>query len=331
MLINTLISLVNAHFAVLVLIASIGLGALWIGGDLLCKGASSLATRLAISPIIIGLTIVSAATSMPELITSLYGAYRGNPGIATGNIIGSNLVNSTLILGIAALIFPIHVHLQLIKKEVPFLILATLFFSGIAYTLQIPKWAGILLLIGGLVYLRYITSKNTQFSQTKTKTKHIKISITPLSLKRSWIYIALSILMLEIGAEMLVESSIEMALRWGVSDALIGLTIVALGTSLPELATSVVAALQKQSDICVGNIVGSNLFNLFFIGGSVASLMPLAIDSHLLYFDIPALLAITLIFSVILITDRAVTRTEGFVLLLAYIIIITISIGIELY
>tara|TARA_B100001248_G_scaffold262395_1_gene258088 strand:- start:25184 stop:26104 length:921 start_codon:yes stop_codon:yes gene_type:complete len=296
-----------------------------MGGDWLCKGASSLALRLKVSPIIIGLTIVSAATSLPEMITSLAGALQGSSGIALGNVIGSNLANSGLILGIAALVYPITIHSRIIRKEVPFLILVTGLFSIFCYTGVIQRWMG-LILIGLLaVYILFLIRQSTKVDKLIEREYTQGIPQETYSILGSLLFIAGGSLFLAFGAELAVDTAIELAYRLNVSDTLIGLTLIAIGTSLPELAACVIAAKRGQSDLCAGNIMGSNLFNLLFIGGGVSAIIPLGVDPSLLGIEIPALVITTLLLSLICLTDLTVTRLEGALLVLLYMCVILLS------
>lgn len=310
---------------ILGLILVIGFILLFIGGEVLCKGAESLALRLKVNPVIIGLTIVASATSMPELVTSMYGAAIGSEGIAVGNIVGSNIVNVSLILGVAALIKPLTIHAQLIKKEVPILILVTAVFSVFCFNGSLSRVKGILLFLGFVIYTFYV------IKSAKSESKKVKQEIAEdleserRSLLYCWAFIIGGTICLHFGADFLVNTSIEFAHRVGISEMLIGLTLVAVGTSLPELATSLSAAMRGQFDICVGNIVGSNIFNILFIGGSVAAIFPLEFDRRLVELEIPAMFLLTIVLLWFFVTENNVKRWEGFVLVVMYVVIIILT------
>lgn len=303
----------------------LGLGALFMGADGLCRGASSLALRLKIRPIIVGLTIVSVATSLPEMITSLAGALQSSPGIALGNIIGSNLVNGSLILGIAALINPITVQNRLVRKEIPLLILVTIVFSLFCYTGMIERWMGYVLLVCLFSYIIFLTKQSSTLDKAIQNEYTQEISHCPHSPFKSTLLILGGSLLLALGAELTIRPAVEMAQRLGVNDLLVGLTVVAIGTSLPELAASIIAAKRGQSDLCIGNIVGSNLFNILLIGGGVSAIIPLEVNASLGIVEIPALLIMTFVLSLLCLTHLTITRLEGALLLMLYVFFMILS------
>jgi len=307
------------------LIISGGLLFLFLGGESLCKGAESLAIHLNINPLVIGLTIVAIATSLPELVTSMYAAVANSPDIAIGNIVGSNLVNITLILGVAAIISPIKIHLRIIKKEMPILMGVSLLFFIFCFSETIPRWQGFILLILFLGYMVFVIRAAKVESSALKKTFEVNVKTEKRSLLISWVYIIGGAVLLHFGAEFLVKSSIEIAYRLGISETLIGLTIVAIGTSLPELAASIAAARRGQSDICAGNIIGSNLFNMMLIGGSVSSIFTLKVDPELLKIELPAMIVFTAIIWYFFTSEKKVTRLEGFTLVVLYVILIAFS------
>ncbi|MEM8549388.1 MAG: calcium/sodium antiporter [Verrucomicrobiota bacterium] len=315
---------------ILCLLLAVGLAALCFGGDWLARGAASLALLWKISPVVVGLTIVSIATSMPEMITAIIAAAQGNSGLAVGNIIGSNLGNIGLILGIAALITPIRIQWRLIRQEVPILVLITLLFTLlclIGYTLSgvLGRIEGVLLLAGAVAYLVFLTlqSRGNQGAVVEEYEDELANPIQNI-----WACLGLIILAgaaLWAGAELLVNSSVVLARRMEISDELIGLTIVAIGTSLPELAASVAAALRKQTDIIAGNIVGSNVFNMLLVGGGVATVYPVQIDGKLFLLEYPAMILLTVLLWILFFTQRKVSRMEGGLLLVIYGLILTLA------
>jgi cation:H+ antiporter len=302
----------------------VGLLCLTFGGDWLTNGAAAVSVNLKINPVIVGLTVVSMATSMPELVTSLLAA-KESPGLAIGNILGSNVANISLILGITALIAPLAIQLRLIRREVPILIAVTILFTVFAVG-GFARWEGVILLCLTAAYLAYVVRGarsepdvvNAEFMEEVKEASHISVA------KACWL-VLLGALLLALGADTLVGSSVELASRMGVSDALIGLTIVAIGTSLPELAASVAAARSGHSDICAGNIVGSNLFNLLLIGGCVSSIIPFPVDSGLFKVEFPAVILLTVLLLWFFKTGHVVSRREGVVLLLLYLGVLSLS------
>jgi len=304
----------------LILFLLIGFAALNFGGDYLTDGAVTIATNLNISKAVVGLTIVSMATSMPEMITSLLAA-KTSPGLALGNILGSNIANIGLILGITALIIPLTVQQRLIRREVPLMIGVTLLFTLFAIG-GFERWEGFVMLAILPVYLYFVIRWAKRDPEEAQETSE---ETEACSTKKGLGFVVAGSALLAIGADVLVGTSVELAGRLGVSDVLIGLTIVAIGTSLPELAASVSAARSGHGDICVGNVIGSNLFNILLIGGAVASLIPIPVDPILFRMEFPALLFITLLFLVLYKNGRRVTAKEGLFLLFSYFSIIALS------
>jgi len=328
------LALINLPFGdfpawILLVLLVAGLVGLTFGGDWLTKGAAAISVNLKINPVVVGLTVVSMATSMPELFTSLLAA-KDSPGLAIGNILGSNIANIGLILGITALISPLVIQMRLIRREVPILLAVTVLFILFAIN-GLTRIEGIILLVITAAYLTFTVrgAKQEPDSVSSEFMEEIE-EATGKTNGTACFLILLGTACLALGADILVGSSVEIAGRLGVSDVLIGLTIVAIGTSLPELAASVAAARSGHSDICAGNIVGSNLFNLLLIGGSVATFVPFGVDPSLFYFEFPALLLLTALLLWFFKTGHVVTLVEGVVLLLLYVIILTVSALLQL-
>ncbi|MEM7791180.1 MAG: calcium/sodium antiporter, partial [Verrucomicrobiota bacterium] len=271
----------------------LGFVGLTLGGDWLTQGAAAISVNLKISPVVIGLTVVSIATSMPEMVTSLVAA-KSSPELAMGNILGSNVANIGLILGVAALISPLAVQMRLIRREVPFLVLITILFSIFSWE-GLSRWEGVVMLSITVCYLVYVV-RSAKDESLEIEAKFQEQQAGADFRKSNWQAFALVVaggILLALGAKSLVDSSVEIASRLGVSETLIGLTIVAIGTSLPELAASVAAARSGHGDICAGNVVGSNLFNILLIGGGVATLVPIPVAATLFYVEFPAMLGLT--------------------------------------
>lgn len=318
-------------FILLSVFLTVGLAFLFFGGEALCKGAAGLALHMNINPIIIGLTIVALATSMPELVTSLYSAFQDAPGIAVGNIVGSNLANVGLVLGIAAVIAPIKVHARLIRKEVPILMGVTLVYWIMGLGGVVSRVEGIILLVGLFAFLILVVRTAREDKKLVKEVVVIEKEAAELTLGKCWIYVVVGAVLLHFGAEFLVNSSIQVASRLGVSETLIGLTIVAIGTSLPELAASISAARRGHSDICVGNVIGSNLFNILFIGGTVSTIAPLEINSSLLWVDYPAMILMTAVLWYFFVSGHKVTRREGVGLIGLYFVVIGVSTAAKIF
>lgn len=255
-----------------------GLALLIKGADWLVEGASTFAKKKKVSDLAIGLTIVAFGTSAPELIVNVFASWQGHQDIVFGNVIGSNNFNLLAILGIAGLITPLVVQSSTVWKEIPMSLIAAviLFFLvnslGMADNNVLSRMDGVILLVLFGLFLFYV------YKQLKTAPETAVEFTSGLSNTKIWIYILLGLAGLVIGGRLVVDSAMEMAASMGVSEKIIGLTIVAAGTSLPELATSVTAALKKNNDIAVGNIIGSNIFNIFFILGVSAVVNPIGYD-----------------------------------------------------
>ncbi|MFP4261496.1 MAG: calcium/sodium antiporter [Opitutales bacterium] len=309
---------------VLALVLLAGFAGLAFGGDWLTSGAAAISVNLQISPVVVGLTVVSMATSMPELMTSLLAA-KDSPGIAIGNIVGSNVANSGLILGVTAIIAPLAVRSRLIRREMPFLVVVTVLFTYFAWA-GFVRIEGLILLVLTVGFLVYIvrTAKRDKDALAADMLEEVE-KASRLSSRKAAGILFVGTLALALGADLLVGGSVELASRFGVSDALIGLTIVAIGTSLPELAASVAAARSGHSDICAGNIVGSNLFNLMLIGGSVATITPFPVDATLFRVEFPAMLLFTVLLLWFFKSGHIVSRAEGVVLLLLYVLVLSLS------
>jgi len=247
------------------------------GADLLVDGSASIAKKLKISSIVIGLTIVAFGTSAPEFIVNIFANVRGNSEIAIGNILGSNIANILLILGISAIIYPITAKKNTVLKEIPLSLLAAIVLGLMANDLIIDgaSFSGITRIDGFILLSFFIIFLYYTFGITKSDKDIVEEEIKVFSYSKAVIFIILGLAGLVIGGKWIVDGAIKIAELFNISQSLIGLTIVAIGTSLPELATSAIAAYKKQSDIAIGNVVGSNIFNIFWILGASAIIRPL--------------------------------------------------------
>ena len=287
-----------------------GFVALLIGGESLVKGAVATAQRLRIPPMVIGLTLVGFGTSTPELLTSIQAALDGAPGIAVGNVVGSNIANILLIVGVSALIAPIAVGKRGFRQDMGFMIGATVLFMAIAATGQLGRTSALALLFGLTLFL-ILSLRRTDADAPEIDTPNLSVPIALL-------YFAGGLLITLLGARFLVKGAIGLAEDMGVSQAVIGLTIVAVGTSLPELVTSVLAARRGHSDVALGNIVGSNIFNIFGILGATAMVKPIPIPAEIVAYDNWVMLGASLVLIGACVTHWRISRREGAVMLGLY-------------
>ena len=292
--------------------------------DRFVVGASALAYNLNVSPLIIGLTIVSLGTSAPEILVSAVASLQGNGGLAIGNALGSNIINIALILGVTALIVPLKVHSSIVRREMPVLIGVMLLGLMLLLDGRLGQFDGIVLLSGMALMLLWMTRIGI-----KEKSSHDPISEefadevpTNLSMPRAGFWIVVGGLCLLGSSKLLVWGAVAIAHAMGVSDLIIGLTIVAMGTSLPELAASVMSALKNEHDIAIGNIIGSNIFNLLAVLGLQGLLNPGPFDAIVLTRDYPVMLGLTVLFFIMAYGFRGpgrINRFEGALLVLAFV------------
>ncbi len=303
-----------------IIILILGIVLLFIGSTLLVDGAASTAIMFAVRPVIVGLTIVSFATSAPELLVSLVAAVKGSEGISIGNILGSNVINIALVLGISAVIKPVVIKRQIVTVEIPYMLFISFIFWLICMDSNIGRVDGFILI--SLLFLFLI------YSITTAKDKDTRVEIIKPSFKivsKNFIYIIIGIVMLSYGANFVVQEAIIMAEKIGLSQTFIGISIVALGTSLPELATSAVAAAKGESDISVGNVVGSNLFNICLVMGIVGLFNPMAIDKTLHYFQFPFMMFICFVLWLIAFFNHGIGKKTGYFFITLFIVYILIS------
>lgn len=290
-----------------------GILLLYIGAESLVRGSSRLAGHFGIPPLIIGLTIVAFGTSAPELTVSISAALKGASDVAVGNVIGSNIFNIAVILGITALIRPPSVHLDLIRREIPFMIFVSMVGFGLVSFGYIPRIAGIILFLGLCAYT--VFSIRAAKRQPDGQQPDLSTERSPVWICGVLIVVGLGVLVL--GSNLFVAGSVAMARDFGISEAIIGLTIVAAGTSLPELATSLVAAIKKESDVAIGNIVGSNIFNILCILGLTASIQPIEVGGIGIR-DAAFMLGLSILLLPFAFSKRSISRAEGCVFLSIY-------------
>jgi cation:H+ antiporter len=290
----------------------IGLAGLFFGGEALVRGSTSIAHRLSISTFVIGLTVVGFGTSTPELLVSVQAAMRGVPDIAIGNIIGSNIANILLIVGVSALIWPIRANGSAYGRDTAFVIASGLMLVPLFALGEVGRVAGLALVTGLIVYLVWTFLK----AGSGAADTAVETVAPPLVVSLLWVGFGLAALLL--GARFLVDGAVSIARDFGVSEAFIGLTIVAVGTSLPELATSLVAAFRRQSDIAIGNILGSNIFNILGILGATALIAPIPVAPRFLSFDLPVMIAASILLTALLLKRPQIGRGIGAMMLLGY-------------
>ena len=301
------------------LVLILGLALLYFGAEGLVRGSSSLALRLGVGPLLVGLTVVAFGTSTPELAVSLKATYLGQGDISVGNVVGSNICNVGLILGFSALIIPIKVASQIVRVDTPVMIGVTALAVALLYDGALSRVEGILLFVLLIAYVVFsIRLARQQASDPLAGEFAEEIKISKRGVWQDIAFIIGGLVMLVFGARFLVDAAIDIAKAFGLSEAVIGLTIVALGTSLPEFATSLVAALKKEADIAVGNAVGSNIFNILGILGISAAVTPLS-SSGITAIDLGVMAAFAVILWIFSRTGYRLTRGEGFFLLAAYI------------
>jgi cation:H+ antiporter len=301
------------------LILAAGVAILAIGADLFVRGASGVAERFGISQFVIGLVVVGFGTSTPELAVNLDAAITGSTDIAIGNVVGSNIANVGVILGLAAVVAPLAVQLRMVRVELPIMIGVSLLVWAMASFGEIKRWEGAVMLLGFGAFLWFLlkTSKNESAEVKQEYTDE-----NPPRRHDGWKaagFIIVGLLGLMGGAHLAVEAATTLARLWGLSELVIGLTIVAIGTSLPELASSVAAARRGHADIAIGNVLGSNIYNILFILGATALITPLPTAAPtLMWLDIPVMIAFAVALVPMMMMGLKITRANGVLLLLAY-------------
>jgi cation:H+ antiporter len=309
------------------LILVLGLVLLYFGAEGLVRGSSSLALRLGVGPLLVGLTVVAFGTSTPELVVSLKAAYLGQGDISVGNVVGSNICNIGLILGFSALIIPIKVASQIVRVDTPIMIGVTALALFLLHDGSLSRMEGVILfalLVGYVLFSIRLAKNQATDPLAEEFTEEIKVS--KWGVWQDVAFIAAGLVMLVFGARFLVDAAIDIAKAAGLSEAVIGLTIVAVGTSLPEFATSLVAALKKEADIAVGNVVGSNIFNILGILGISAAVTPLS-STGITDIDLGVMAAFAVVLWIFSRTGYRITRGEGFFLLVTYIAYVVWLVG----
>jgi cation:H+ antiporter len=311
-----------------------GLAALYFGAEWLVRGAARLARALGISALVIGLTIVAFGTSAPELVVTTLAAMRGQPDVAVGNVVGSNIVNIALILGLSAAVSAVRVQPGIITREMPIMIAAAVALVALGVDGSLGRADAALLLAGFVAFLLYMLrmarrgeptpTLETEFEEFEEQSGMVP---TGTGRARDFLLLAVGLVGLVVGAELLVRSAVSFARAAGVSELVIGLTIVSIGTSLPEMATSVIAALRGEADIAVGNVVGSNIFNVLAVLGIAPLVHPIAVDRSLYSMEMWVMLALSLLLPVICRTGLRIARIEGMLLAAGYVVFVWVLVA----
>ncbi|WPP49535.1 calcium/sodium antiporter [Catalinimonas niigatensis] len=299
---------------------AIGLIVLVSGGELLVRGASSIALRMRLSPLVVGLTIVAFGTSAPELFISVQSALQGSPDLAMGNVVGSNICNLALVLGCTAVIFPVAVHKDSLKIDWPMTIGSSLLLFLLVQDNLISFLEGAVFVLALAAYTSFIVIRSRRDPRLGEAMLE-DADLTEKPSKNIWLdllFIIIGTLALAFGSEWFVDGAKALALSFGVSERVIGVTVLALGTSLPELVTACVAAFRKATDIAIGNLMGSNIFNILSILGITSIIQPIMVNELIIWEDMIWMLGVTLIVFPMMFIQRKISRIEGFVLLGIY-------------
>ena len=302
----------------------VGLVALYFGAEWLVKGAGRLARAYGVSALVVGLTVVAAGTSAPELVVTLLAAVRGQSDVAMGNVVGSNIVNVGVVLGLAAIIRPLVVGMALVRREAPVMVGASVLLLLFARDGLIARWEAAVLLLAFAVYIlltirlarREPAAVEREFAENE-EARGIVPEAAPAW--RNAALIAAGLCVLVVGAQLLVGSALYFSRALGVPELIVGVTVVAIGTSLPEIAASLVAAVRGEAEIVLGNVVGSNIFNILLILGAAAMARPVSVARPLLTFEIPVMIGAALLVLPLIYTGRRVERWEGVLLVAGYV------------
>ncbi len=292
-----------------------------IAGDFLVKGASRIAYQLHLSPLVVGLTIVAFGTSAPELFISLNSALKGSPDLALGNVIGSNICNLALVLGATALINPIKIQSNSIKIDWPVAMFSSLLLYVFISDLALTYWEGLIFLTILIIYIVFLI-KNSRKNTMALRELEKETDIPAADKKHLWrniLFIMLGMAGLYFGSEWFVGSAKVLALDWGVSERAIGLSMVAFGTSVPELVTAVVASFKKETDLALGNLIGSNIFNILSILGITSLIKSIEVSQLILNVDMLWMLGVTFVILPMMISKKTMSRAEGGLLLASYV------------
>lgn len=314
-----------------ILLFFLGLSLLYAGAEFLVRGASRIALMARISPLIVGITVVAFGTSSPEIIVSFVAAFSDKADVAVGNIVGSNIANVGLILGISALIRTVRLRRTNITTEVFWMLAASVLFWIFAYNNLLVQWEGIILFSALLMFIivsikKSINIRNNESAEyeipTDNKFQNLPI---PIQLIIYSIFVVAGIFILIWGSQITIDSAVFIARALGISEIIIGLTLVAFGTSLPELATAIISLIKRENAILIGNIIGSNIFNILCVGGLVSSFIPIPIKERVIEFDFPIMIMFSLVLIPVTFRWKKINRILGLFLLVFYIVYILYS------
>jgi cation:H+ antiporter len=306
---------------------AVGLAVLTGGAEFLIRGAVALAAAMRVSPLVIGLTVVAFGTSTPELVVSLRSGFAGQGEIALGNVVGSNIFNVLVILGISAIITPLRVDRQLVRFDVPVMIALSLLVYGMCFDGRIDRIEGGVLAIGLVAYTGWSIAKSRRKTNAAIAGEFEaefaeKVASTPWKLAWDIVMVIGGLAMLVVGGDLFIGAAVAIARAWGLSELVIGLTLVAAGTSLPEVAASVVAALKGERDIAVGNVVGSNIFNLMCVAGITGLVVPggIPVSDMAIARDLPVMVMVAVACLPLFLVGNGVERWEGMILIAFYVL-----------
>lgn len=309
----------------------LGFAILMAGGELLVRGASGMALKANIAPLVVGLTVVSLGTSAPELLVSIQAATDGNPEISIGNVVGSNIANLGLVLGITAMIFPIAVDRLVIRQDWPMMMAASMAFFIFALDNQLSFLEGLILFVTLIFFTVYLLFRSKWFDSPQPDVDVDELKVQAEKPVYGLIFFVLAgCVGLYFGSEWFVSGAVEIAMSFGVSEHVIGVTVVAFGTSVPELAASGIAAYRKQADISIGNLIGSNIFNILAVLGITSMITPIAVADNVLKFDIFWMLGVAAILFPIMLFRSTISRWNGFLLFCIYLAYIAFLLATQL-
>jgi cation:H+ antiporter len=298
----------------------LGLVVLIVGGDVLVQGAAGIAKKLKLSPLVIGMTVVAFGTSSPEFMVSLKAAYMGSPEIALGNVVGSNIANIALVLGITVLILPMAVDRNSKNIDWPVMMASSLVFVFVALDGEISRFEGVTLFLSLVVFISLMIRNSRKKNKKAVVEEQGESPNIYLSIGKNIV----GLVMLYFGSKWLVSGAIDVANNFNIDKRVIGITVIAFGTSVPELATSVMAAIRKQTDISIGNLVGSNIFNILCVIGLTATVQPIAVDSKIINPDAYWMLAIAFALGLMMFFWKKINRFHGVLLVVSYLVYIGI-------
>lgn len=297
---------------------ALGLSGLYWGAEWLVKGASQLALQLGVQSVVVGLTVIALGTSSPELVVSLIAAVKQSQGLALGNIIGSNIANVGLVLGLSAMVAPLKIDVGVLRREMPVMLGVSVVFYAMAADLTISRWESLLLVCGLVGYIGYHLVSAMRSSAAKRDERDNGVKGEDGSRAKNALLGVAGIALLVGGAQLMVRAGVAISKDLGISEVVIGIVLLAVGTSLPELATSIVSARRRQSDLSISNVVGSNLLNILLVVGVVGLVSPLAVDAALLSFELPVMLVFSFVLLPLMKSGSVLNRWEGACLAAGY-------------